>query len=436
MIAAAALRLLRQEATALLTRLGRVRPFVLHETMVPAAAPSTTAQGAIEGYVAAERRALRRRVEEFVAWLDDAGGRAAPEVAQRRFTWLRMRFNVVLSNFDLFADVLTQRSEHDTGVWLAGLDVAAEDALALRGNFYRPPPLICYIDRGPGAAIRRARTRLAGGGENPVAVIRVPRERMVGSGIASSLVHEVGHQAAELLGLVPSMRGELQGLLRSPGGQRLAWRLWERWISEILADLWSVSRVSIAAPLGLMAVVSLPTAFVFRLSWNDPHPIPWIRVKLSCAMGDALYPHPQWRQLSAVWGALYPIESVDPGRRALMTLIEETLPALVTLLVNHRPPALRGKSLQEVLAAPDRHPKSLAQLAANGTTVSDLMKHRPTLAFAVLGQSRVDGGWGAESEGNTVARLLRVWALGGALSPKRRCLTNGTVARAPLPFIN
>jgi len=35
----------------------------------------------------------------------------------------------------------------------------------------------------------------AGGGENPVAIVRVPRERMVGNGIASSLVHEVGHQA-------------------------------------------------------------------------------------------------------------------------------------------------------------------------------------------------------------------------------------------------
>ena len=37
---------------------------------------------------------------------------------------------------------------------------------------------------------------------NPVAIIRVPRERMVGHGIASSLVHEVGHQGAALLGLV------------------------------------------------------------------------------------------------------------------------------------------------------------------------------------------------------------------------------------------
>ncbi len=62
----------------------------------------------------------------------------------------------------------------------------------------------------PAPAIRRARTRLPGGGDNPVAIIRLPRERMVGSGIASSLIHEVGHQGAALLDLVNSLRPLLQ----------------------------------------------------------------------------------------------------------------------------------------------------------------------------------------------------------------------------------
>ncbi len=55
-----------------------------------------------------------------------------------------------------------------------------------------------------------------------------------------------------------------------------------------------------------MAVVSLPRYFVFRLNVGDPHPIPWIRVKLSCAMGDALYPHPQWKNMAALWESFYP----------------------------------------------------------------------------------------------------------------------------------
>ena len=139
---------------------------------------------------------------------------ASAAQAQRRFTLLRLQFNATLTQFDLFSDVITQRSEHESGVWLSGLDVVAADALTLPGGYYTVPPIICYLDRGAGAAIRRARTRLPGGGDNPVAVIRVPRERMVGSGIASSLVHEVGHQAAALLDLVPSLRPVLQGLQR------------------------------------------------------------------------------------------------------------------------------------------------------------------------------------------------------------------------------
>ena len=147
---------------------------------------------------------------------------------------------------------------------------------------------------------------MPGGGENPVAIIRVPRERMVGTGIASSLVHEVGHQAAALLDLVNSLRSVLWRLQRGAGAARRAWQLWERWISEIVADFWSVARVGIASTLGLIGVVSLPRAFVFRLNVDDPHPMPWIRVKLSAAIGEALYPHPQWRRLSDDLGVVLP----------------------------------------------------------------------------------------------------------------------------------
>src|SRR5215213_3011876 len=254
--------MLEQEGRALLTRLARVRPFALHEPMVLAAAASTAAQSAIEHYLADGRRELRGRVHRFLDWLRGPGQRAAPEEAQRRFTFLRLRFNVVLSHFDIFADVLTQRSETETGVWLAGLDVVAADALDLDGGYFEAPPVICYLDRGHGASIRRARTRLPGGGESPVAIVRVPRERMVGSGIASSLVHEVGHQGAALLDLVNVLRPALRARAAQAGRLAEAWKLWERWISEIVADFWSVGRVGVSSTAGLLGVVSLPRAFV------------------------------------------------------------------------------------------------------------------------------------------------------------------------------
>ena len=108
--------LLAQEARALLTRLARVRPFVLQETMVPAAALPPAAQAAIERHLGRARRELDARVRAFLAWLESPAGLLAPaEEAQRRFTFLRLRFNAVLAQVDIFADVLTQRSEPETG---------------------------------------------------------------------------------------------------------------------------------------------------------------------------------------------------------------------------------------------------------------------------------------------------------------------------------
>src|SRR6185295_7469054 len=207
-----AARALSFETRALATRLERVRPFALLTPAVAAAGISRRAGLAIESLLFEGRRDIWRRLDRYLSWLHGPEGRAAgPAEAQRRFAFLKLRFNAALTQLDIFADALVQRSEHETGVFLAGLDVAAEDALQLPGVSSQAPPLIAYLDRGHGAAIRRARTRLPGGDENPVGIIRVPRERMVGSGIAASLVHEVGHQGAAILGLVVSLREALKG---------------------------------------------------------------------------------------------------------------------------------------------------------------------------------------------------------------------------------
>ncbi|MFL9828938.1 hypothetical protein, partial [Rhodoplanes sp. SY1] len=314
--------MLEQEARGLLTRLDRVKTFALLEPMVPAASLLPEAQSAIERTLVEGRRELHGRIEAFLGWLAQARHTVTAADAQRRFTILRLRFHAVLNEFDMFVEVITQRSEHEYGTWLSGLDVAAADALTLPDGPYEVPPIICHLERGPGAAIRRARTRLPGGRDNPVAIIRVPRERMVGCGIASSLVHEVGHQAAACLDLVGSLRPVLQGLQRGTHAERDLWAVWERWISEIVADFWSVARVGVAATMGLMAVVSLPRPFVFRVDLSDPHPTPWLRVKLSAAMGQALYPHPQWAVLAALWEELYPRHGLAPAQLALFERLE------------------------------------------------------------------------------------------------------------------
>jgi hypothetical protein len=419
-------RFLEQEARALLTRLARVKPFALQETMLPAAALSPAALIAIERLLVSGRFELREQVLAFLRWLKGEGRSAPPNEMQRRFTIVRMRFNNALSQFDSFSELITQRSESETGVWLSGLDVFAADALTLPGGYFEQPQVVCYLARGPGAAIRRARTRIPGGAQSPVAIVRVPRERMVGHGIASSMVHEVGHQAAALLSLVDSMRPRLNAIAaRGSERERRAWGFWERWISEIVADVWSVGKLGVSSTLGLIGVVSLPAWFVFRVNADDPHPIPWIRVKLSCAVGDALYPHRQWRELAAVWESMYPRTTLPPARRELLAALEKTLPRFVAFLVDHRPPALRGRSLGEVMPGSERHHDHLVALhrAWKGDRAA-MRDAPPSLAFAVIGQARYVGAIGPEDESRVVANLLTYWALRSTLDMTELCATS------------
>jgi hypothetical protein len=183
-----------------------------------------------------------------------------------------------------------------------------------------------------------------------------------------------------------------------------------------------VAKLGVAATTGLIGVVSLPRAFVFRINLDDPHPFPWIRAKLSCALGRALYPHPQWARLEALWDSFYPTAGLDEQRTRLIGILEKTLPSFVALMVNHRPRALRGSSLGEVLSVSERQPDRLTALYKLWKCSPRRMQSAaPTLAFAVVGQARADGQISPEEESQLLAGLLTYWALRGTLDMSELC---------------
>lgn len=399
------------EARALRTRLAQVRAFSFTMPMVAAANISLPAQRAIHRMLKYGVAEMKQKLRDFIFVMQNDSD-ITPAVAQKAFTMLKLKFNWLLDNLDIFADVLTLRGEQRTGIWLAGMDALAEDTLNLKGRYYRSPPLITYLDRGHGAAIRRARTRLPGGQQNPVAVIRVPRERMISTGIASSLVHEVGHQGASLLGLVSSARSLLQQqAVKDPTHHKL-WTWYEHWISEILSDFWGVAMLGIGSTTGLINVVSVPSYFVFRLKGDAPHPPPWIRVRLSIAFGSVLYPDRQWQRLRILWDRLYPLSLAGRKLMGAFQDLERLLPTFVQLIVDHRPPSLRGKALQEVFPVESRQPARLRQLYRQWADIPErMLANRPSLVFAVIGQGRADGVMTPEQENLLLDKMLRGWAL-------------------------
>jgi hypothetical protein len=152
------------------------------------------------------------------------------------------------------------------------------------------------------------------------------------------------------------------------------------------------------------------------MNLDDPHPIPWIRVKLSCAVGRALYPHPQWERLANLWESFYPTAGLDPQRQRLLALLEASMPGFVALLVNHRPKTLRGKSLIEIMSVAERQPARLAAYYRSWRSSPVQMRAAPpSLVFAVIGQAKADGQVSPEEESTTLANLLAYWAFRSTL---------------------
>src|SRR5215203_2247621 len=100
------------ETRALLTRLARLQPFALVMPMVGAARVSGAASAAIERYLIHRQGSLKRQMRAYLTWLGSPEGRrVTPEAAQRRFAFLKLRFNAAITQFDIFSDALTGRAE-------------------------------------------------------------------------------------------------------------------------------------------------------------------------------------------------------------------------------------------------------------------------------------------------------------------------------------
>jgi hypothetical protein len=199
--------------------------------------------------------------------------------------------------------------------------------------------------------------------------------------------------------------------------------------------------VGVVSTTGLIGVVSLPRAFVFRPNFDDAHPSPWIRVKLSAALGDALYPHPQWSRLDRLWDSFYPLDGLDQQRQQLFRLLEATVPALVRVLLEHRPRALGRRTLAATMATADRQPWQLGALYRRWRLApAEIQRAAPALAFAVIGQARADGTIEPEVEARLISHLLKHWALRSALDAsiacagRRRTPVVAVPRRAPQPL--
>src|SRR5690606_39206725 len=141
---------------------------------------------------------------------------------------------------------------------------------------------------------------------------------------------------------------------------------------------------------------------------KGPHPPPYIRVKLSCAFGKALFPGKHWDRLWQTWMQFYPKDELPESRLRTLADLESIENDFIQLVLEHHSPQLNGTAFRKILPTADRQPAQLQKLyklwQSNSATLDE---SPPTLVFAVFSQAKYDLTIDANKENSLLSQILR-----------------------------
>jgi hypothetical protein len=277
-----------------------------------------------------------------------------------------VKLSAYFDAFDLLLDVLTQRRVPSIGPLLKGCDVLAADALARHDRLAVYSQPLVFLDRGFGASILREGVPLAAGTTNVVPLIQIPYSKLVAKYGLTSVVHEVGHQALEGLGLVKPLAAVVRNVLAEMGAPPPLQRLFGRWMKELGPDFWGFGVCGVAQAASLREILSLPSASVFRIEPDDPHPPPYIRVLFSFAWCRRQWGRGYWSAMERDWRRLYPLSAAPERLQRDLRNCERYIPAVSRVLFEHRLPQLERRPLAALFCFRSLDPRRLHALAREG----------------------------------------------------------------------
>lgn len=292
--------------------------------------------------------------------------------------------------FDTYVDVLTQRHTPELGPLLAGCDVLAWDAMKRDHPALAlvEPPLV-YCDRGFGAAIIREQIPFPDRSPNPMPLIQIPYSRLREKVLLTSILHEAGHQALALLGLVQVLPRALRAALARGGAPENVRDLYALWSSEIGPDFWTFCLAGPAAATGLRDLLALPPAHVLRISWTDPHPPPYIRVLLAFELCRQQWGRGPWDELEREWKVLYPLARLAPSTRAILEAAARQVPVVGRALLATRFRSLGGRTLTSLFDLGVLEPARLRMRARTGRPGVGLPPGAQLAAFRAMRDDHV-----------------------------------------------
>ena len=108
---------------------------------------------------------------------------------------------------------------------------------------------------------------------------------------------------------------------------------------------------------------------------------------------------------------MYPLDKLDDKSLGVIDALIRIMPEFVELMINHSPPALKGKKLADIFPYKTRQPSQLQFLYNTWRFSPDAISAAPpSLVFAVIGQAHADADISASTESKLLSNWLTRWA--------------------------
>jgi hypothetical protein len=354
-----------------------LRPFADGEFGIGAAAPSRAHVQAVNNVFAALRQDLLRRAARLA--------RQTRAVRPQRLHNLladkdaaHERVRAIERVWDFYFELFGQRQSR-FAPWLLACDRVALDCYQvafLHTGVAKPIPApapFCYLRTGfaPATFRRAIPLRKLGQLLNPFPLVQLPYHRLVNPWTLGAVLHEIGHNLQNDLGLARAVPNTVATTLAGAGLPKSVAATWTRWNRESFADLAGLLLGGPDIVGSLFDVIGRAPESAFGYVPNKPHPTPYLRgllnLELLARMGFAA----ESDAYAALWRRLYP----RPAGRGIPDQLLKTAPRAVPLFVDavcYRPfPELGGKSLAEVLPFGDKEQRIVRQAGERLATGTD-----------------------------------------------------------------
>jgi hypothetical protein len=336
-----------------------LRPFRRDEFGTNAAAPTEAHIQAANALITSLRKDLLKLTKRVstsaqAASREPTSARMQRVVShkERAHTWVQAIERI----WDFYFELFGQR-QSQFGDWLLSCDRIALDCyqdvymgLGTAKSIPAPPPF-SYMRTGfsPATFRRGIPLRRLGKQLNPFPLIQLPYHRLVNPWTLGAVLHEVGHNLHNELGLARIIPRNIARRLLQAGFGRFVAGVWTRWNRELFADLIGLLLGGPAVIGSLMDIAGRSPRTTQTFVPRAVHPTPYLRPFLSIELLRRIGFPKEAERYRRLWTRLYPNPRAGNIPRAMLDHFPEATAIVVDTVCFTTYTELGNKSLSQVI---------------------------------------------------------------------------------------